>query len=176
MPTLYRKTAKGLAELETRSHRLPPRLRQLLILVDGRRGDDELRRLVAVQADESLHALASGGFIELVGVTSTLLTPQPLSPAAGGTAPNPAAAPAALTTPTRPAAPAYSEQLKRDAVRALTDQVGPVAEALALKIERARSADELRPLLEMARQSIRNTRGGAAAVVFGERFLGTVAV
>jgi WD40 repeat protein len=37
MPTIYRKTAKGQSEIETRVHRLAPRFRSLLILVDGRR-------------------------------------------------------------------------------------------------------------------------------------------
>ena len=36
MSTVYRKTAKGQAEIDTRAYRLLPRLRQALILVDGR--------------------------------------------------------------------------------------------------------------------------------------------
>jgi hypothetical protein len=68
MATIYRKTSKGHAEIETRVHRLPPRLRGALIVVDGRRADDELRRLVP-QADETLQLLAEQGFIELIGIT-----------------------------------------------------------------------------------------------------------
>ena len=36
--------------------------------------------------------------------------------------------------------------MRRDAVRALTDELGPLAESVALRIERSRSFDELRPL------------------------------
>ena len=36
MSTIFRKTAKGTSEVETRANRLPPRLRAALILVDGR--------------------------------------------------------------------------------------------------------------------------------------------
>lgn len=161
MPMLYRKTDKGAAEIATRSHRLPPRLRQLLILVDGRRDDAELRRLVHPGCDEALHALAADGFIELVGITAVHVVAQP--PAA--------AAPSVPSAPVPLAAAAPNlEQLRRDAVRALTDQLGPAAEALALKIERTRSADELRRLLEMGQHSLRQLRGAAAAAAFAERF------
>ncbi len=46
MATIYRKTAKGHSEIETRAHRLAPRLRSALIMVDGRRSDDEVRKLI----------------------------------------------------------------------------------------------------------------------------------
>ena len=47
--TVYRKTAKGMAEIETRVHRLAPRLRGALILVDGRKTDDELATLILAE-------------------------------------------------------------------------------------------------------------------------------
>lgn len=169
MPILYRKTVKGVAEIETRTHRLPPRLRQMLILVDGRRTDLALRQLISPGSDEALHALAADGFIELVGVTAApgVATPAPV-PGAATVAQAPApAAPAAAPA----GASAFTEQDRRDAVRMLTDLVGPTGEALALKIERARSDDELRPLFAMAHQSIRNTRGSFAATAFADRFL-----
>ena len=36
MATIYRKTAKGVREIETRATKLAPRFRSLLILVDGK--------------------------------------------------------------------------------------------------------------------------------------------
>ena len=57
MPLIYRKTAKGLSEIETRANRLPPRLRSALIVVDGKRNLAELRPLI-LQPDETLAALA----------------------------------------------------------------------------------------------------------------------
>jgi hypothetical protein len=174
MPILYRKSAKGQHELETRTHRLPPRLRQVLILVDGRRTDDDLRGLGLPNCDEALHALAADGFIELVGITAMHVPARPVTERA-------AAAPAAGPAPTSVlrtspgalpvAGAAVGDALRRDAVRMLTDQIGPMAEALAVKIERARTPEELRPLLEMACQSIRNTRGAFAATAFADRFL-----
>jgi hypothetical protein len=68
------------------------------------------------------------------------------------------------------AASGFSAQDRRDAVRMLTDLVGPVGEPLALKIEQARGDDELRKLFDLAYQSIRNTRGSFAAAAFADRF------
>ena len=93
MPIIFRKTAKGVAEIETRAHRLPPRMRSTLILVDGKRDADDMRALVTQQADESLAALLEQGFIEAVGETMRA-APAPAQRTAAA-APAPAPAPAA---------------------------------------------------------------------------------
>jgi hypothetical protein len=69
MPTLYRKTEKGAAEIATRVNRLVPRLRAALILVDGRRSDDELCKLIPGQGEEALLTLLEAGYIELTAAT-----------------------------------------------------------------------------------------------------------
>jgi hypothetical protein len=69
MPLIYRKTPKGQAEIETRAHRLPPRVRGALILVDGKRDVDDVQAIVAARAEETLFQLAQQGFIEAVGET-----------------------------------------------------------------------------------------------------------
>jgi 3-oxoacyl-ACP reductase-like protein len=149
MSTIHRKTPKGRAEIETRAHRLPPRLRSALILVDGRRSDAELAKLVPQDPEGTLQALREGGFIEAVAVEAAPPAPAAAAPAAAG--------------------PPF-EQLRREAVRALTDLVGPLAEALALKMEKARSPEELRPLLALAVQIVGNTRGRQMAADYGRRF------
>lgn len=78
MPTIFRKTAKGVAEIETRAHRLVPRMRNTLILVDGRRDSDDLQTLLAKPAEDTLRALAEQGFIEAVG--ETVRNPASLPP------------------------------------------------------------------------------------------------
>lgn len=155
MVNFHRKTPKGLAEIETRANRLPPRLRSALILVDGKRSDDEVARMVLQDPDGTLKALEEGGFIERYEA----------APA------EPARAPLARPAPPAPtmAAPSF-EQTRKEAVRALTDLVGPMAEAVALRMERARNADELRPLLTLAMQVIANTRGRQMSVDYGRRF------
>lgn len=166
MAIVYRKTAKGLNEIETRAHRLVPRLRSALIVVDGRRSDEELAKLVLQDPAGTLQALLEGGFIEAIGSVTT-----PSERAAAATAAANAAAAAAPQPAPAPPRPAPSfEQTRRDAVRQLTDLVGPVAEALAIRIEKARNPEELRPLLVVAMQVIANTRGRQAAADYGKRF------
>ncbi len=46
MALLYAKTAAGRQEIEDRGRRLPAALRSILLMVDGQRGDDELRGLL----------------------------------------------------------------------------------------------------------------------------------
>jgi len=164
MATIYRKTAKGHSEIETRAQRLSPRLRSALILIDGRRSDDEVRKLIPQQADETLQLLVEQGFIEIIGITQQ-------APVAR--APQAAARPAEAAPPV--AAPALPPRdfatTRAQAVRLFTDMVGPMAEALAMKMERARSPDELRPLVQTAQRIIGNARGGQAAADYGTRFL-----
>lgn len=169
MATIYRKTAKGQTEIETRALKLAPRFRSLLILVDGRRSDRELTALLPQAGAEALQALSEGGFIEAIGLTADTPVPGTVRPVAATPA-APAVAPAAPAPSAPPSMP--FEQLRREAVRALTDQVGPLAEALALRMERARSLEEIRPLLAAAVQLLTNARGRAAAAEFSRRFEG----
>jgi hypothetical protein len=159
MPTLFRKTAKGQAEIETRAHRLPPRLRGLLILVDGKRDLAGLAALVPQQAEALLQDLVAQGFVEAFeAAAGTPAAPRPA----------PAAAPTATAAPT--SAVADFEKLRRDAVRALTDAAGPAAETVALRMEKARTLEELRPLFAQAAQVLANMRGRAAAEAYAARF------
>jgi hypothetical protein len=185
MATIYRKTAKGHSEIETRALRLSPRLRSALILIDGRRSDDDMRKLILQQPDETLRTLSEQGFIEVIAITQEQPTPrqpsnvaaprQPSLAPAAAAAPAPAPAPAlAPAQEAAAAAPARNfEATRAQAVRALTDLVGPMAEALAIKMERTRNADELRPLVKTAQTIVGNARGGQAAADYGARFLGS---
>ena len=166
MATIYRKTAKGHSEIETRAHRLSPRMRSALIMIDGRRSDDDVRKLIPQQADETLRLLDEQGFIEIIGITQDAPPQRPLSAAP----PRPAeVAPPVVPRPAAP--PRDFEATRAQAVRLFTDMVGPMAEALAIKMERARSPDELRTLVQTAQRIIGNARGGQAAADYGTRFL-----
>jgi hypothetical protein len=157
MPLIYRKTAKGLTEIETRAHRLPPRLRSALILVDGRRDVNDLKPLITQQAEETLSSLAEQGFIEAVGENARSGSPPPA----------PAPAPSASATT---AGGNDFDSTRRAAVRQLNDQLGPAAENLSIKMEKARNLGELMPLLVQGAQSIAAMRGRSAAEAFAKRF------
>lgn len=163
MPTRFRKTAKGLAEIETRAHRLSPRLRALLIMVDGKRDLAALEALMPQHAGAAVAELMSQGFIETNG--------EAISAAPPAAAPAPTAAPAVATAAAAAPSPAVDfEKLRREAVRALTDIAGPAAETVAMRMEKARNADELRPLIAQAAQTVANMRGRAAAEAYAARF------
>lgn len=149
MPTVYRKTDKGQQEIATRAHRLAPRLRSALILVDGRRSDAELGTLILPPADEVLAALLADGFIEALPGNAGPGTP-------GAAAGAPAAAPAVLTL----------DEVRRRALRWLSDALGPYGDPLNLRIEKARSVDELRTALDLADRFVQQQLGAARAQAF----------
>ena len=156
MGTIYRKTDKGQIEIETRALRLVPRLRTTLILIDGRRTDNELRPLVPGDAAHAFHTLLQDGFIEVVRVVEERAVARP--------------------PPPPPSADPKSRQFevcRRDAVRSLIDQVGPLGEAVAMRLEKCADWAELKPTLELARQVLEYARGTAAAQEYARRFMET---
>jgi hypothetical protein len=166
MGTIYRKTAKGHGEIETRANRLSPRMRSTLILVNGSRSDDELRGMIAQQCDEILAALQADGYIEPVGRAEA-----PPATIAAPAQPRPVPSQPRSPSPASPVKLPDHASLRREVVRALTDQLGPMGETLAIRIERSRDFAELKPLIENAVQAIGNVRGSAAAAAFRARFL-----
>jgi len=154
---VFQKTGKGADELRTRRHGLGPRLRQLLILVDGRRDIAELSRMLpGPELGEQLAQLEQGGFVA-----------RPFdagSPHAGATAPEataPAAAPAAGAEEMR--------TLRARVTRALLDTIGPNGDDLAIRVERARTIDELRALLPAVLSVVEACRGRAGIDDFLQR-------
>lgn len=150
MANVYRKSAKGLDEIQTRTHRLVPRLRSALILVDGQRSDADLARLVPDAAD-LLATLLQQGFVEPAPREASPATPVPRS----RTAVPPDGR--AVVAEERP--PVAYRTLQREAVRRLTELVGPTAEPLAIRMERAADRQALDPLLLQARNLIAGMRG-----------------
>lgn len=166
MATIYTKTADGQHEIETRARRLTPRARSALILVDGKRTAADLAKLVQ-QADETLQALLEQGLIEVVAAA-------PSKSPAREEGPTSVSGPSSLpgsSLPSANMAKVEFEAFRRDAVRAITDLLGPEAETLTLKIERATDELQLRAALERAVAYIANARGGGAAAQFTAKFL-----
>jgi hypothetical protein len=162
MATIYRKTDKGQAEIETRAHRLVPRLRTALILVDGKRSGDDLAGLIANEPAQTLQTLLEQGFIEAFEVAPSRSSAAPKPPPAEA----PAEAPAAGD-------PRAFERRKRDAVRFLTEQVGPMAEAIGIRIEKTSDWTQLLPALQLGQQILTNTRGAGVAGEFGRLYIDT---
>jgi hypothetical protein len=156
MPIIYRKTAKGLAEIETRVYRLAPRSRSVLIMIDGKRSDTELTQMLPT-ANEVLSSLLQDDFISEY---TRLSTPAPTS--------TPAVAPAEERTVIRGPQPSF-EAMRKDLLRAFNDRVGPAGETMALKMEKTRTEAELRALLPAAMQLVETLQGRGAAESFSAR-------
>ncbi len=170
MTTVYRKSAKGQQEIETRANRLGPRLRTALILVDGRRSDADLRALIQLEADATLIGLLEGGYIEVVGSSPATPATAPAAPAGAPVAAS-SATPGATGGAPAPISAAALADRRRLAVRYLTDNLGPVAEELALRVEKARTWAELLPALELGRNVLQTARGSAIAARFSALFI-----
>jgi hypothetical protein len=191
MGTIYRKTRIGQDEIETRALRLLPRMRGLLIVVDGRRDEAELQALLGYEPSAALRELLAYGLIETVsargasapnagpgtdaraGANNTAAAPMPVAAAAPGAFPS--STETRSTAPDAAVAPAFDpatfEQLRKVAVRALNDTLGPAAETAALRMERAATEAEWRAALEKAVSLIATVRGAAAGRAFAARFL-----
>lgn len=142
MSTVYRKTDKGRHEIDTRIHGLTPRLRSVLIVIDGKRNRDALQSVVAGDLDAALQALLAGGFIEA----------------------------RQMRTPTPDLSQAFEER-KQIVVRYLTDRLGPLADPVAIRVEAARSPADLAKVLSSAEGLLRQTAGSSAANTFRALFI-----
>lgn len=151
---VYHKSAKGSEAIATRQHGLSPKLRSILILIDGKRGFDELAKLSSALGDteQLLGQLLEQGFVEPVAA--------PAAPAAPG-APGPGKSRAT------PAARGPSLiDAQRYASRRLFDLLGPSSEPACLRIEAARNAQDLLSAIKLAEIMVNDVRSGKVAAEF----------
>lgn len=152
---VYQKTAKGQNEVETRAYRLPARARAVLILVDGKTSAKKIVQALRhlPQAQGYLSDLIKEGFIAPLATAA---------PAGEGSR-------SRHTAPTPPPAgppPVSLSSAKQFASHFLLDQLGPDAEAIALRIEACENMEQARPALEKAREVLRGVRGPSTAELF----------
>jgi hypothetical protein len=156
---VFHKTASGQAELVNKTHGLSPTQRRLLIMLDGRkalkdcapyfRESDDLPAMIKVL---STLKLIEGGAKDPWETTTILptadATPQMM-------------AARATTQPLPPAVP-LGEMISR-AVRYLTDELGPAAESVAIRIESAKSVDAFNTALRPAVDLLASVKGREAS-------------
>lgn len=175
--TVYFKTEAGMAEVKVRTLGLRAELRRLLILVDG---NAPLSRLaVFVRGSEIDYLIAE---LELQGLVTTsvgapvafaesiVLLPTAAWRATNAAPPAPPATPAAATYANLEPTTAQMLAVRRTAVSTLHDLLGPDADALAVKIERCKDAQELRVAITDIRQTLDRQLGTDV----GQRFLDAV--
>lgn len=164
--TAYRKSGKGAEAIASRLHGLSPRLRSLLIVVDGKKTGQDLLKFAAHLGDADAMAteLIDGGFIEPVPGTDTPGT----KPVEGGGV----ARQAVATTPAEPTAQTQPgvtlPQAKRLATRLLIELMGPMADDACISIESAKNPDQFMSAVRKAHGLVRSFQGEGAASKFRE--------
>ena len=158
---IYRKTERGAAEVRDRKLKVNPRVRTMLILIDGANPEFMLKEDAArVGAPvDFLEQLLAAGLIERVQ----------------GTGPAPAAkAKATATTTARAAAPAPDEFTRfREAKNfmnvTIVDALGIKSFFFTMKLERAGTVADLRELEEPYREAMAKAEGWEHAAVMAAR-------
>jgi hypothetical protein len=157
---IYHKTPKGAQAIANRQSGLSPRLRSLLIMVDGKRAYPELTALTTAAGDceQMLSQLAQDGLIEPVGGTLPVSAAPdaPLSESVATT-------PAPLVAVSLPEAKRFTSHL-------LVDMLGPTSDVLCMKIESAGNLAEFVSAVKRARDVVRDIKGASAA----ERFIAQI--
>jgi hypothetical protein len=147
------KTARGADEVKNRTLRLPQAERMVLIMVDGKTTVHSLcaRLMTLPQVADTLEKLLGAGLVEQVGY-GLLVRPEPraearLLPFGGSTA-------------------ADREATLNSLVRLVRDIAGPEADALTLRLERARNREDFVRAATFCAAIVEGLAGGiqAAAV------------
>lgn len=154
--TLLVKTEKGRDAMARRVPELGPRLRSMLIMVDGKRSVSELDKLGAGLGGGAslLEQLLGHGWVAPHDGAVPFADSQPSLPAA---VPTPLVA-AEAPVPAAPSALPFADA-RRLVVRFVNDQVGPMGEQTAMRIEACKTAAELQSQLPRIRDALQNFRG-----------------
>lgn len=157
--TVFSKTDAGREALTNRPPALGPRLRSLLIMVDGKRRVEEFNQLLGGDgAVALLEQLEQQGWIEAPRAAA------PVAPAAAAPSPVQAATGAAsVVIEVLPLAEA-----RKGVVRFINDQLGPMGESLAMKVEGCKTAAELQAQLPRIRDGLRNMKGAGVVQQFDQ--------
>ena len=162
----YAKTEAGRQEIEARTRRLPTALRSILLMVDGQRGDTELRGLI-----EGLKAPADA--LEQLIAMDLIVDNRPamvVAMAAPLRAATAAVAVAAEPDAPRDAAQEYRRLYERMS-GAVTRYLGIKGYFLQLKIERCQDAQALHALMPELETALRKARGAAFTTQWLEQTL-----
>ena len=161
--SIYDKTAKGREEIATRKYHLAPRLRTLLVLVDGHKPEEELLRNVAGLGltASALQDLLAQELIVLT--TSYAVMPE--------TAAEPASAPALVEATSLPT---MSQVQQFQSVydfynKTIKSTIGLRGFTLQLKVEKAGTIDELRDLRDPYLEAVQKAKGRDVAMQLAQQ-------
>ncbi|AOS80406.1 MULTISPECIES: hypothetical protein [Hydrogenophaga] len=160
---IFFKTDQGREALTSRPAGLGPRLRSLLIMVDGKRSVAEFDKLLGADAAPLLEQLAAQGWVESDAAT----TGAALNGAAGAAGGAVSGVP--VLTDAVPAAPALPfADARRLVVRFVNDQLGPMGEPLAMRVEGCKTPADLQAILPRVRDGLLNFKNAATVAQFDQ--------
>lgn len=162
--TVYFKTEAGMGEVKARAMGLRAELRRLLILIDGA---SPVGRLAAFVRGSEIDFLIAE--LESLGLITSGASSGNVPTVTGVTAAPPTTVATAADPNLEPTA-AQMMAVRRTAIRTLHDVLGPDADALAVKVERCRDAQELRVAITEIRLTLDRQMGAAV----GQQFLDAV--
>jgi hypothetical protein len=138
LQAVYVKTAKGQEELATRAFKLPSRVRNLLVMVDGIRTGDQIVETTAVLGDSAafFSLLVEEGFVEPGSAE--------VEPTAEYSASVPNVPPKALV---------------QSVCRLVSDLLGPAGDSLTMRLEKTRTLEEFAKQVELCRGVVENAVG-----------------
>lgn len=146
MQTVFSKTEKGHNEVASRSAELSFVHRAALIQSDGKKSAEQIFSRLPGGSFSTMEELFVGGYLEVVGGS------RPTGVATQDAITN-AAATKAFDLPA----------MKKLAVRAITDLLGPSGDVLALGIERTRSQEEFSAVVMKSSQILQRIAGSEKA-------------
>jgi hypothetical protein len=160
MSTLFDKTDKGREEIATRKHHLAPRLRSLLVMIDGKHtAEDLLQKVSGIGlTEQNLNELHEQGFIH--AKAETIVTTAGGAPVvAEPVIQAPPAATAVANTSVLPEGQSQFEAIYRFYTETIKSTVGLRGYGLQLKVEKASSIDEFRQLRQSYLEAVLKAQG-----------------
>lgn len=155
---VYRKTPAGIAQLAERSIKLTPLARMALVMIDGAKPVSDLSSKLGGMGDVdgALVALVAAGLIEIAPA------PVPSAPQQDS----------ATTAPPAPAPVTMSfDDLRRWAGKEVSRLLGPMGDDYSMRIERAKTPEELSAALDRARSAVEGMGSKTKAQALWEQYL-----
>jgi len=151
--TVFRKTPKGVEEMNNRSGSLSLMVRRILIMTDGQRSVGELAAWVrSGEIANVMNLLESQGFVQRADGATMPMATVPLAAVTRPAVMAPALA-MAVAVDERVSAQTF-EETRRRALKEVTERLGPDGDHIAQRIERCRSNEDLRDCVREAERLI----------------------
>lgn len=162
MSTIFDKTDKGREEISTRKYQLAPRLRTLLVLVDGKQTKDELLKKVTGLGltAESIDELINNGFIQVIASSAPAVA-APTDPVPAKAAePQPEAA---ISSQVLPEGQNQFQAIYQFYTETIKSTIGLRGYPLQLKVEKASSIEDFRELRKPYLEAVLKAKGNEMA-------------